>query len=148
MRIITNADDFGFSDDTVEATIGCFESGALTSATIMPRMPATERALEYARTHPEHSFGVHLTYVSDGVEAPVLPPSEIPGLVGEDGLFKNSNVVRVMALLRRLSVDEIQRETEAQIRRVVDAGVAVSHVDSHGHLHKFGPFRDALRRVL
>ena len=29
-----------------------------------------------------------------------------------------------------------------------DAGVPVSHVDSHRHLHKYGPFAGALRRVL
>ena len=40
MRLVLNADDFGYSDDTVEATIECFACGALTSATIMPAMPA------------------------------------------------------------------------------------------------------------
>ena len=38
MQLIVNADDFGLSDDTADATIECFERGALTSATIMPAM--------------------------------------------------------------------------------------------------------------
>lgn len=44
MRIILSADDFGFSDHTVERTIACFDAGVLTSASIMANMPATERA--------------------------------------------------------------------------------------------------------
>jgi len=148
MRIILTADDFGFDDDTVAATIGCFERGALTSATIMPKMAATARAIAYARSHPELSFGVHLTYAGDGIEEPVLRPSMVPSLVGDDGRFLPSNKTRVLALMNRLSVAEIERETAAQIEVLVDHGVRLSHVDSHGHLHKFGPFRTALERVL
>lgn len=148
MRIILNADDFGHSDDTVDATIECFERGALTSATIMPKMPATPRALEFARKHPQFSFGVHLTYGGDGVERSILPRSEIPDLVDDEGLFLPSNTVRRRALLRRLPVDQIARETEAQLAFVQGQGVRISHVDSHGHLHKFAPFRKALQRVL
>ena len=148
MRIILNADDFGYSVDTVRATIDCFEREALTSATIMVNMPASGRAIEYAHGNPHHSFGVHLTYVSDGVERPISPANELPALVSESGLFFPSNEIRKRALLRRLPVDQIVRETTAQLARLVDCGVRISHVDSHGHLHKFAPFREALIRVL
>ena len=40
LQLVVNADDFGQSDDTVDATIECFEAGALTSATLMAGMPA------------------------------------------------------------------------------------------------------------
>jgi len=36
----------------------------------------------------------------------------------------------------------------AQLGRIRDLGVAISHVDSHGHLHKFKPFCAALKEVL
>jgi len=63
VRIVVNADDFGASAETVAATIEAFEEGALTSATIMPTMPAAGEALAYARDRPDRSFGVHLTFV-------------------------------------------------------------------------------------
>ncbi len=148
MRIVVNADDFGYSDDTVEATIECFERGALTSATIMPAMPATSRAIAFARKHPQFSFGVHLTYSSGGVERPILPASAIPDLLDESGRFLPYPTVCRRALLRRLPVDQIERETEAQLASVLAQGVRLSHVDSHGHLHKFAPFQQALQRVL
>src|SRR5438105_581666 len=102
MRIIINADDFGYSEDTVRATIECFERGALTSASVMARMPATAQALAYCRQHPEFSFGVHLTFVSDGVEAPLSRPAEIPALVTGRGIFRPTGVIGMAALLRRL----------------------------------------------
>jgi chitin disaccharide deacetylase len=148
MRIVLNADDFGFSADTVRATIECFESGWLTSASLMPGMPATAEALVFASAHPEFSFGVHLTFVGDGAERSTAPPDEVPALVDSDGRFPPTNTVRLRALARRLPEDQIQREVEAQVRAITDLGVTVSHVDSHRHLHKYGPFRVALARVL
>lgn len=143
-----NADDFGYSVDTVEATIDCFERGLLTSATIMARMPATDAALAFARTRPDLSFGVHLTFVGDGVERAVRPTSDIPDLVDAAGAFPGSRAVRARALARSLPVDQIERELAAQIDIVSQAGVTVTHVDSHRHLHKFAPFRNALRAAL
>ncbi len=148
MRIIVNADDFGYSADTVAATIDAFERGILSSATIMARMPATNHALSFARRRPQFSFGVHLTYVSDGIEGPVSAVSEVPDLVTERGLFRPSNEVRVRALLRNLPAAQLAREARAQVLVVERAGVPISHVDSHGHLHKFPSIRRALEDVL
>lgn len=148
MELIVNADDFGVSEETVQATVDLFERGALTSATIMPSMPATPLALDFARARPEFSFGVHLTFVTDGIEEPLADREAIGGLLGPDGRFLPVGTVRRRALLHRLPVAQIERELEAQIAFVRDSGVPVSHVDSHRHVHKLAPFRAALERVL
>ena len=148
MRIVTNADDFGASDDTVAATIAGFEHGALTSATIMAAMPATARALDYAVGRPAFAFGVHIVLVGDGTERPCSDASVVPDLVDTDGLLLPTREVRLRALARRLPVDQLEREIQAQLEVVRSAGVPISHVDSHRHLHKLGPVRDALGRVL
>jgi predicted glycoside hydrolase/deacetylase ChbG (UPF0249 family) len=148
MRIILNADDFGFDADSVKATIDCFQFGALTSATIMPKMAATREAIEFARSNPQFSFGVHLTLGGDGPEVPLSRPQDVPDLVGPDGHFLQSNRTRLKALLGRLPVDQLEREITAQIQFIREAGVPISHVDSHGHQHKFAPVRKALSRVL
>lgn len=148
MRIIINSDDFGFDEDTTRATIECFERGGLTSATIMANMPCTDRAIEYARSNPQFSFGAHLTFSSDGVEYPISSPQEIPSLVQANGQFLGPLEVRKAAVRNRLKVSELEREIEAQLGLLRDCGIALSHVDSHGHLHKYGPIRRALRKVL
>jgi predicted glycoside hydrolase/deacetylase ChbG (UPF0249 family) len=148
LRAIVNADDFGLSDDTVAATIECFEAGAMTSATIMPAQPASEAALAFAREHPAFGFGVHLTFTGDVARHPLSDPSLVPTLVDGEGRLLGVQAFRARALLRRLSSADLEREVEAQVRWVRDRGVEVSHVDSHRHLHKFPPFRAALRRAL
>lgn len=147
-EIIINADDFGHDEDSTLATIECFVAGALTSATIMPKMPATDLAIKFARENTQHAYGVHLTFVRDSVECPVADPRLIPALVGEDGAFRPSHQLRLMALLGTLPVDQICIEIAAQIERIMDSGIAISHVDSHGHLHKFKPFVQALSQTL
>jgi predicted glycoside hydrolase/deacetylase ChbG (UPF0249 family) len=148
MLVILNADDFGSSPDTVRATIECFEQGALTSATIMPGMPATQEALEFARGHPELSFGVHLTLTGDGRERPLAGPDAVAGLTRADGSLLPARTVRLRALARRLPRAQIERELAAQIELVRASGVPISHVDSHRHLHKLPAIREALARVL
>jgi chitin disaccharide deacetylase len=148
MRIVLHADDFGASPDTVRATIECFERGALTSASIMPAMPATSEAIAYARQHPELDIGVHLTFVGDGEERPLSSYDEIPGLLDGEGRFLATRTVRLRALAHRLPVDQIEREVVAQVEAVRAEGVAISHVDSHRHLHKLPSFRAALVRAL
>ena len=148
LQLIVNADDFGQSDDTVEATIECFEAGALTSASVIPGMPATERAVEFARAHAELGFGVHLTLCAEPLWRPVSDPALVPSLVRPDGTLLSTREVRVKALAGRLATDELEREIDAQIRLVAEAGVPVWHVDSHRHLHKLAAVRKALERVL
>lgn len=148
MEVILNADDFGISADTTEAIVAGLERGQLTSVSVMTSAPDTERALEYAAAHPEHSYGVHLTFVGDGDERPLCDPAAIPALVDSEGRLRRTRDVRLAALRRQIPVEQIALEMRAQIARLADCGVPVAHVDSHRHLHKFAPFRAALRQVL
>lgn len=145
MKVILHADDFGFDKDTLDATIDCFERGALTSCTVMVNCEAAYEAIVYARKHPEFSFGVHLTYV-DGL-SPVLPAKIISSLVDEKGLFLQSNIVRKLAMLLKLPKYQVVAESQAQIDKIECAGVKVSHLDSHGHLHKFLSILYAMKRL-
>jgi hypothetical protein len=148
LRLILNADDFGFDEDTLEATVECFRAGALTSATIMLGMPATERALEFARGNSELDFGVHLAFTGDFGQRPLAGAERVPSLVDTDGRFLPVQTARAKALAGRLAQRELEQEIEAQVRAVQESGVQVSHVDSHRHVHKLGSIRAALRRVL
>jgi predicted glycoside hydrolase/deacetylase ChbG (UPF0249 family) len=148
VRLIVHADDFGASEDTARATIECFESGVVTSASIMPGMLGTDRATEFARAHPELDFGVHLTFVGDEHERPLSPASEIPALATSSGRFQPTRRLRIRALFDRLPVEQIERELVRQVDAVRQAGVEVSHIDSHRHIHKLPSFRRALERAL
>jgi predicted glycoside hydrolase/deacetylase ChbG (UPF0249 family) len=145
MKIILHADDFGFDADTTMASIDLFDKGILKSASIMVNMPASQIAIEYARQHPEFSFGVHLTYV-DGLH-PVSRPEDIPSLTDRNRLFFDSNIVRKKALTGKIRKNDIITESIHQINILKSSGVPVSHLDSHGHLHKFPAFLFALNEI-
>lgn len=147
-EIIVNADDFGYDRDSTLATIECFRVGALTSATIMPKMPATEMAIQFAQKNPQHAYGIHLTFVRDTVESPIADPRLIPALVDKNGEFFPSHQLRLRALFGNIPVDQLCIEISAQIEHLIESGIPISHVDSHGHLHKFKPFVHALAKTL
>ena len=133
-RLIVNADDFGLDAHTVEWTIRGFECGALTSATIMAGMPATDVAVAYAKAHPEFSFGVHL-YLVD--EKPMSDPKAIPSMVDPKTgrLWTTRNfILRNFAGLVRVA--DLVTEMEAQYSALAATGLPISHVDGHGHNHR------------
>lgn len=144
MKVILHADDFGFDKDTIKATIELLETGALTSATIMATMPDSEEAIAYAAAHKQFSFGVHLTYV-DGLKPAIQ--REGSTLLDSKGLFYPSNEVRNKAIKLALKKDDIINESLAQIDILRRGGVHISHLDSHGHLHKFPSFLLALSEI-
>ena len=53
--------------------------------------------------------------------------------------------MRKKALTLGISKKDIITESQAQIDKMRKAGVAVSHLDSHGHLHKFPAFMYAMK---
>lgn len=148
MDLVLTADDFGFSDDTITATTHLLEDGTVRNASIMPNVPATGVALEYARQHPQYCYGVHITLVRDGPERPLLNPASVPALVDGSGRFRPGRDVQIRALLGRLPPSQLEAEIEAQLARVIDAGVRIDYVDSHKHIHKYPCVQRVLSRVL
>ncbi len=133
-KLIINADDFGLDDHTVEWTIKGFECGALTSATIMAGMPATDKAVAYAKDHPQFSFGVHF-YLVD--EVPMCKPDEIPSMIDpKTGKLWQTRKFILRNFAGLIRVEDLKREMRAQYLAIKDAGVPISHVDGHGHNHR------------
>ncbi len=145
MKVILHADDFGFNQDTLDATIECFKLGALSSCSIMANCESSKAAFDFARRNPQFSYGVHLVYV-DNLK-PILAPDKIPSLVNDQGTFLPSNDVRKAALLHKLSIKQIIAESQAQIDLVKSAGIDLTHLDSHGHLHKFPSISGAFKQL-
>lgn len=86
-----------------------------------------------ARKLPGLKIGCHVVLV-DG--APLSSP--VPTLTEDSTMFRSSlRKFALAAMKRQIAQDEIQREAEAQIRKIQSAGLAVTHVDAHKHTHMF-----------
>jgi hopanoid biosynthesis associated protein HpnK len=66
----------------------------------------------------------------------VLPQAQIPGLVDADGCFGDNPVAAGMRYFFDKGLyKQLLREIEAQIQRVVDSGIPLSHIDGHLNIH-------------
>jgi chitin disaccharide deacetylase len=143
--LLINADDLGYDADTFATTTALMHAGALKSATILVGYPESSAAMAFAKTHArDFSFGLHFN-IAEGTP---LAPQPVPSLVGPDGQFRSPIPQRLRALTGLLRADDIAREAEAQLTLLADHGVTPSHIDSHGHFHKFPRVLAALQPVL
>ena len=132
-RIIVNADDFGRHPLINAAVAQGVEDGFLRSATLMPGGKAFDGAVEVARTHRELGVGVHFTLVNG---FPVLPPEEIPSLVTPEGVFYDTHNIFVKRfLMGKISMEEVRCELSAQMEKMKQTGITLTHIDSHQHMH-------------
>jgi hopanoid biosynthesis associated protein HpnK len=132
-RLIVNADDFGLTAGVNRAIIKGNHSGIVTSATLMANAKATDAAIDLARTQPSLKTGCHVVLI-DGVPL----ASNLPSLTDGSPRFRSSLKQFALAATRgQIAADEIQREVEAQIRKLQSCGVTITHVDSHKHTHMF-----------
>lgn len=144
-KLIINADDFGYSDHTVKLTIECFGAGVLSGATLMPNMLAFDKAAAFALKHPEFCYGLHLCLTD---EHPISNPADIPTLVDSHGDFWVTREFVKRSFTGRISVQDICREISAQLAHIKQAGLDITHIDTHGHVHKIPVVFLALKKVL
>lgn len=128
--IIFHADDAGMCHSANMGTIDVLQAGLVSSASIMVPCPGFEEFAEFARSHPEYDYGIHLTLNAEFKYrrwGPVLPPDEVPSLVDGDGyLWRTGEQTTGNA-----RADDVERELRAQIDRAVAFGIPLTHLDSH-----------------
>jgi hopanoid biosynthesis associated protein HpnK len=136
-QLVVNADDFGLTAGVNDGIVAAYDLGILTSASLFASANATADAILRARARPSLGVGVHLTLV-DG--KPTLPPSQVPTLVAEDGQFRRSWKPFIVACLQgRVSLGEVEQELSAQIERLRQTGLTLTHLDTHKHVHAYPP---------
>jgi hopanoid biosynthesis associated protein HpnK len=133
-HLVVVADDFGASPTINRAVIEAHEGGIVTAASLVAGGDSFEEGIRLARSHPGLSVGLHAT-LCDG--RAVLPTDRIPGIVDEGGWLEPSPARAGWryGLRWRALRHEIERELEAQLDRLADAGIVATHVDGHHHLH-------------
>ncbi len=141
-RLVVHADDFGETAEITRGILECIEEGVVTSTSILANMPATALALrEAARRGREASFGVHLNFCEGA------PLTRARSLRGADGEFHRKRALFVRAVTGRLDLDEVEQEAAAQVEVVAHAGVDISHLDAHKHLHQLPGVAQRVLRV-
>lgn len=136
--LILNGDDFGMNHSDTVATIDAMKSGGLTSATIMVPCPWFPAVVDFAKQNPQANLGIHVTLTSEWKHykwGPVLGRTAVPSLVDNLGYFY-SNIQPIYA---KSKLEEVEAETRAQIDRAIEAGIDVTHIDSHMGTLQYNP---------
>ncbi len=140
--LIVNADDFGLSAARNAGIMEAHRRGIVTSASMLVYAAGYREAVKMARLMPELDIGLHLN-LSEG-EPLVLGHKT---LAGEDGRFLGKEESRRRARERLFDPDEVEAETEAQIDALQQAGLKVTHLDGHQHLHVYGALAEPISKA-
>lgn len=128
--LIINGDDTGMCHAANDATIESLERGLMTSATILVPCPWFTEIARYAKANPKMDFGIHLAHTSEWQVyrwGPVASRDKVPGLLDGDGYLWRS----VFEVYQHATPEEALIEARAQIRKALDAGIDVTHLDTH-----------------
>ena len=132
-QLVVNADDFGFTHDVNQGIIEAHQHGILTATTLMATGDAFEDAVRLARENPTLDIGAHLVLVGGRPLAASHTgwPASVPQLLAA-------------IATRRIRIYD---ELAAQVRRILDAGIRLTHLDTHKHTHLAPPVLNAVARV-
>ena len=128
--LIINVDDVGNSHAANAAVIDAMENGLATSSTIIVPGPWFPEIAAYAKSHPNSDFGVHLTHTSEWKTlkwGPVASKSDVPGLVDPQGYLWPD----IASVYKNSTPEQAYVEARAQIKKALDAGIDLTHLDSH-----------------
>ena len=127
--LIVHADDLGETHAVDAAAIKALEGGTVNSASLMVPCPWFPEMADYAKSHPDADFGLHLTLTAERVYyrwSPVAPSDKVPSLVDANGYFHHDWEPN-----EHINAKEVEIELRAQIERALAMGVRPTHLDSH-----------------
>lgn len=131
-QLVVNADDFGFTTDVNSGIVEAHRHGILTATTLMANGDAFADAVRLARETPTLDIGCHLVLIG-----------------GRSLVTKKAFPATAPQLLVALATGRIRvyDELAAQVRRMVDAGLPPTHLDTHKHTHLAPMVLDAVARL-
>lgn len=130
-RVIINADDFGLNEHCSKAIAQAFREGLITDTTMMATGEFFDEAVVLAK---EQGFidkiGIHLN-LTEG-EPLTEDIKSCPRFV------TNGRFNKQYSRSKPLTTDEkaaIYKELTAQVEKIQQAGIRITHADSHHHIH-------------
>lgn len=143
MKLIVNADDFGFSEEVNENIVKCHQNGIVTSTTILSGGEKFDEAIQLAKENPRLGIGVHLA-----IDGPNNIGKEYNTLLDpKTGKFYEDMVALKKIKNGEFNFQELVSEYSLQIEKIKDEGINITHLDHHHHFHLYFPVLKAVIEV-
>ncbi|MBN1397525.1 MAG: ChbG/HpnK family deacetylase [Bacteroidetes bacterium] len=120
--LIVNGDDLGITEIFTDATLYAYKKGAISSASIVSNGHDAERAIKLLKENPNLPVGIHLTLTGDW-----KPLTSGASLCNASGVMYNTAEEAAKYVIPA----EAEAEWDAQIKRILDTGIEVTHIDTH-----------------
>ena len=128
--IIIHTDDIGMCQASVDAFAELDEFGLISSGAVMVPCPWFLEAAQYAVANPEADLGAHMTLTSEWNTyrwGPISTRDPESGLMDEEGYFHKTS----QGVWQNANPEAAVNELEAQIQRAQQAGMNLTHIDTH-----------------
>ena len=128
--VIIHTDDIGMCHASVQAFKDLWSVGGVTSGAVMVPCAWFPAVVRMCRENPDMDMGVHATLNAEWTNYRWGPVSDVgagSGLRDEAGYFHDDpdNTSKLA------SMEDVDKEVNAQIEMALKAGIDVTHVDSH-----------------
>lgn len=128
--VIVHTDDIGMCYASVQAYRDLWQFGTISSGAVMAPCPWFPAVAEMCRANPAMDMGVHATLNSEWASyrwGPLSTRDPASGLLDEAGYFHQWQP----AVYEHAQPDAVAAELNAQVERVLSAGIDATHIDSH-----------------
>ena len=145
--ITIHSDDYGYKMYSDKKIIRLLRLGKIRSVSVLINLTNKQRLKTLAdlvRQKPHIGVGLHLNLV-EGKSAE--DKKFIPTLVDKRGYFYPLKKLVPKILAKTVDPFHLEREIRRQIRLVKEAGLKVSFIDSHQHLHALSPVAELVEKV-
>lgn len=150
MKLLTQADDFGFTRGVTYGIVDSIDLGVLRNTGLFANSPSATFAVGFMKDRPQVCFGIDFNLVSGPT---CTDPATIPDLVDSEGNLIRSNVrihdPRWQSEEGRREMfpyEQVYREMRAQYDHFVElAGKKPGYL--HGHSLSYETFREAIHRL-
>ena len=140
-QIILNADDLGFSLGVNEAILKANTEGYLSHASLLANTTYFDHAItEVIPKCPQLKVGVHVNLTC----AAALSSENSLTTNGE---LKNTFVSLLFRRKTKRVLDDLEKEIELQIVKIKKAGINISHIDGHEHVHIIPSINKIVRKL-
>jgi len=128
--VIFHIDDMGFSHSSNLAAFECLDFGVASCGSLIVPAPWFLEAAEIYRKNPKYDIGVHLTLTC---EYELYRWRALSSVDPSTGLLDHERSLWRTAeeAIKNVNVKAAEVEMRAQIQTALDAGVKVTHIDSH-----------------